>query len=88
MEKLNPPIFLVSFWEPIETKKDVIYAMGRSKCALWLGKMGYKSIYIEVNVPDADGRILPAERANRHYPWYEDFIDDGISQRMRGLTSF
>ena len=82
MEKLNPPIFLVSFWEPIETKKDVNYAMGRSKCALWLGKMGYQSIFIEVNEPRTDGRIEPTERQNWRNPWYEDFIDDGTSQRI------
>ena len=81
LEELKGPIVLVSFWEPVETNKEVIYAMGRAKGALRLGKLGHKVIFVEVNALDANGTITPKDK-NHGQLWYEQFIAEGVCQRI------
>ena len=81
LNKLDGPTFLVSFWEPVETEKDVIYVTGRAKAARWFGQMGYNAIFIEANSIHKDGNILPMD-GNYGKLWYEQFIEEGICRRI------
>jgi len=84
LKELDPPIFLVSFWEPIKIEKDVTYLMGRAKNALRLGKLGLKVIHTEVNKIDYDGKVLIGD-GNQENSWYEQFINDGTCKRISML---
>ncbi len=81
LSKLDGPTFLVSFWEPVETEKDVIYATGRAKAARWFGQRGYNAIFIEANSIRESGDILPMD-GNYSKSWYEQFVEEGVSQRI------
>lgn len=87
LEKLDSPIFLVSFWEPVQIKKDVTYVMGRAKSALRLGKLGLKVIHVETNNIDYNGNISPTD-AGHSSSWYKQFIDDDTCKHIAILDRF
>jgi hypothetical protein len=82
LEELDFPTFLVSFWEPVQTKKEVTYVMGRAKNALRLGKLGHKVIHTEVSLIGYDGNITPSETSNYKELWYNQFVEDGTCKRI------
>ena len=89
LEKLpDLPTFLVSFWEPVQTKKEVTYVMGRAEAALRLGSLGHKVIHHEVWVKDYDGNITLAASAIDKKPWYNQFVEDGTCKRISTLENF
>jgi hypothetical protein len=77
LEELNGPVFLVSFWEPIETKKDVIYLMGRAKACLRLARLGYHVVCTEVLSPDRNGDLRPNDQDHRQ-DWYNKFKSENL----------
>jgi len=88
LEKLpDLPTFLVSFWEPVQTKKEVTYVMGRSKNALRLGKLGHKVIHNEVCMMGDDGNITPSDFSHKEPPWYNQFVEDGTCKRISILEN-
>jgi nucleoside-diphosphate-sugar epimerase len=88
LDKLTDlPTFLVSFWEPVQTKKEVTYVMGRSKNALRLGKLGHKVIHNEVCMMDYDGNITPSDFSHKEPPWYKQFVEDGTCKRISILEN-
>ena len=80
------PTFLVSFWEPVQTKKEVTYIMNRTKNALRLGKLGHKVIHIEVCMMGYDGSISPSDAVHKE-PWYNQFVEDGTCKRISILEN-
>ncbi len=87
LEKLPDfPTFLVSFWEPVQTKKEVTYIMNRTKNALRLGKLGHKVIHIEVCMMDYDGNITPSDAVHKD-TWYKQFVEDGTCKRISILEN-
>jgi len=88
LEKLTDlPTFLVSFWEPVQTKKEVTYIMGRSKNALRLGELGHKVIHIEACMMGYDGNIAPSEFPHKEPPWYKQCVEDGTYKRISILEN-
>lgn len=81
IEELEGPVFLVSFWDPIRIKKDVVYIMGQAENALRLAKLGCKVIYPEVCTLDWSYQIIPYAKDHIE-PWYEEFINNGSCQRI------
>jgi hypothetical protein len=86
LEKLDTPIFLVSFWEPVQTKKKVTYVMGRAQNALRLGKLGHKVIYTEGCYMDYDGNLTPADGDHKK-SWYTQFTEDVACKRISLLEN-
>jgi len=88
LEKLTDlPTFLVSFWEPVQTKKEVTYIMGRSKNAMRLGKLGYKVIHNEVCMMGYDGNIAPSDFSHKEPSWYKQCVEDGTCKRISILEN-
>jgi hypothetical protein len=81
LDELDTPIFLVSFWEPVHTKKDVTYVMGRAQNALRLGKLGLDVINPEVSTIDSNGEISHLG-IGKESSWLEQSIDEGIFNRI------
>ena len=81
LEELSGPIFLVSFWEPINTKKDVVYVMGRARNALRIGELGYEVIHTEVNKVDRYGKMTPSE-TDYDSLWYKQFPNSDNCSRI------
>ena len=81
------PTFLVSFWEPVQTKMEVTYVIGRTEIALRLAKLGYKVIHNEVCLMDYDGNITPSEFSHKEPPWYNQFVEDGTFKRISILEN-
>ena len=81
------PTFLISFWEPVQTKKEVTYVMGRFEVALRLAKLGYKVIHNEVCMMDYDGNITPSSFSHEEQPWYNQFVEDGTCKRISTLEN-
>lgn len=86
LEELDFPVFLGSFWDPIQTKKDVTYMTGGAKNALRLGKLGLKVIYFEVNTIDYEGNICPKD-GNHSRLQYEQFMDGNTCKRIATLEN-
>jgi len=88
LEKLSDlPTFLISFFEPVQTKKEVTYVMGRAESALRLGKLGHKVIHSEVCVMGYDGNITLSASTIDKKPWYNQFVEDGTCKRISTLES-
>jgi hypothetical protein len=81
------PTFLVSFWEPVQTKMEVTYVIGRAEIALRLAKLGHKVIHNEVCLTAYDGNITPSEFSHKEPPWYNQFVEDGTFKRISILEN-
>ena len=81
------PTFLVSFWEPVQTKMEVTYVIGRDEIALRLAKLGYKVIHNEVCLMDYDGNITPSGFSHKEQPWYNQYVEDGTFKRISILEN-
>jgi hypothetical protein len=79
------PTFLVSFWEPVQTKNEVTYVMGRTEVALRLAKLGHKVIHNEVCLMDYNGNITPSD--HKVQPWYNQFVENGTCKRISILEN-
>jgi hypothetical protein len=88
LEKLaDLPTFLVSFWEPMQTKKEVTYVMGRAETAIKLAKLGHKVIHNEICLMDYDGNITHSGFSHKETPWYNQFVDDGTCKQISILEN-
>jgi hypothetical protein len=81
------PTFLVSFWEPVQTKNEVTYLIGRAEIALRHAKLGHKVIFNEVCMRDYDGNITPSGFSHEELPWYNQYVDDGTFKRISILEN-
>ena len=63
LEKLDGPIFLVSFWSPIKISNSrITYVIGRKKVVKLLKEMGKKVLSVEVYGIGKDGEPYPLDR--------------------------
>jgi len=81
------PTFLLSFWEPVQTKMEVTYVIGRAEVALRLAKLGHKVIFNEVCMMDYDGNITPSGFSHNERPWYNQFVEDGTCKQISILEN-
>jgi len=81
------PTFLVSFWEPVQAKKEVTYLIGRAEIALRHAKLGHKVIFNEICMMDYDGNITPSGFSHEDQPWYNQFVADGTFKRISILEN-
>ena len=80
LEKLDSPIFLANFMEPIPTKKDVTYTVCDIRNALRLSRLGCKVIYIDNFLMDDNGDISPAE--DNRGAAYKQLEEEGVCERI------
>ena len=81
------PTFLVSFWEPVQTKNEVTYLIGRAEVALRHAKLGHKVILNEVCTRDYDGNVTPSGFSHKELPWYNQYVEDGTFKRISILEN-
>lgn len=59
VEKLDGPIYLISFWSPIESTRDVTYVMARKRVLKLLKEMDYRFLSVHTHGTDKSGKRFP-----------------------------
>jgi hypothetical protein len=81
MEKLEEPIWLVSFWYPLKTNKKVTYLLGSIKGILNNFTSDHDIIHNEVTLKDYDGKVVPSEKVYKE-DWYDKICKKRISVKQ------